>query len=81
MATMSYCAFENTLGDLQICVQNIQDAIDQGYADWSEYEQSNLPELIEVAEKLISKYEKMQRKEIKWIEDMTDEEVADLGLA
>jgi hypothetical protein len=78
MATMSYCAFENTVADLRICVENIQDAIDQGYADWSEYEQNNLPDLIETAQKLIDKYEKMERKNIKWIEDMTDEEVAEL---
>jgi len=51
MSNMSYCRFENTLGDLEDCFDNMSDE-----DDLSEGEKRARLEIIELAKRIISNY-------------------------
>ena len=52
MANMSYCRFENTVGDLQDCIEAIQDW-EEECKDLSSYEISALEDLLIQAREII----------------------------
>ena len=56
MPTLSYCAFENTSEDIQICVEKLKEAVQTRQIDWSEYETRALPLLVEQCELLVFYY-------------------------
>lgn len=73
MPTLSYCAFENTLGDLEICVEKLMEAVDTRTADWNEYEDSALPHLVQQAQFLVALYDKFVKMDIKRVDEDEDE--------
>jgi len=67
LPTLSYCAFENTSHDLEICVEKLMDAVDTRTADWSEYEAMALPDLVRQARTLVMLYDKFVTMKIEYV--------------
>jgi len=68
--TLSYCAFENTGADMEICVEKLMEAVDTSTADWSEYEAMALPDLVRQARTLVMLYDKFVTMKIEYgVED------------
>lgn len=68
MASMSYCRFENTLGDFSSCVEDMREAIENGQtmkeflSEMSEYEKPCVKALFEECFDFIDLYRKLERK-------------------
>lgn len=56
MTTMSYCAIENTRGDLSICYGVLEDLINNEESI-NEYEQRNLPGFIALCRGIVEMYD------------------------
>ena len=70
MPSMSYCRFENTLGDFSACVEDVREAIDNGLTmrefleDMSKYEAPCVEELYKEAKDFIRAFDILkERKE------------------
>lgn len=57
MPTMSYCAIENTLEDLNVCYDKLYALIHEEESI-NEDEQSNLPEFIRVCRDIVKMYDR-----------------------
>ena len=57
MPTMSYCAIENTLEDLNVCYDKLYALIHEEESI-NEDEQSNLPEFIRVCRSIVKMYDR-----------------------
>lgn len=68
MASMSYCRFENTLGDFSSCVEDMREAVDSGQSmkeflsEMSEYEKPCVKALFEECLDFIEVYKKLRGK-------------------
>ena len=69
MANMSYCRFENTLGDLRDCLYAVQEALDEGKtltefkASLNEYERSAFVRMLSVCEEFQQAFEELVTNE------------------
>ena len=57
MPTMSYCAIENTLEDLNVCSEVLYNLINEE-EPINEYEQENLPAFIQTCKEIIRMYDR-----------------------
>ena len=68
MASMSYCAFENTSTDMQQCIEMMQTALEEGKSltefikRKSQYEQRAVGQLYELCEEFIAAYNDLASK-------------------
>lgn len=76
MATMSYCAFENTMTDMRICVDKLREAVESGdhVADWGEEEGDCLPRLADLASAFAELYAEFRELGIKNQDEFADGE-------
>ena len=58
MSNMSYCAFENTLGDLRDCLELLDEAgsIEEYENDCNEYEKPCIRGLVEMCAEFVERY-------------------------
>lgn len=70
MPSMSYCRFENTLGDFSSCVEDMREALENGLTmrefteDMSQYERASIEPLYEECKMFIDLYTRLKaRKE------------------
>ena len=70
MANMSYCRFENTLGDLRDCLYAVQEALDEGktFTEFkktlsSDYERHAFMRMLYVCEEFQQAFEEMVTNE------------------
>ena len=68
MPTMSYCAFENTSSDLEVCLDKIKES-PNFLEDASEYERDGLETLLELCEEIVQHKGNIQDALTKWDED------------
>lgn len=68
MASMSYCRFENTVGDLRACVEDLATALDEDLtleqfieSRSSQYEQAAVRKLYLLCVELVDRYEDLER--------------------
>lgn len=57
MPTMSYCAIENTLEDLNVCSEVLYNLINEEESI-NEYEQEHLPDFIRTCKEIIRMYDR-----------------------
>lgn len=73
MPTMSYCAFENTANDLDVCLDKIKEGRDF-LEDASQYERDGLEDLLVLCEEIIQYKGDIQDALIKWDENDAEED-------
>lgn len=59
MSNMSYCRFENTSGDLQDCVNAMEEAETLAEMDLSKYEQAAMKRMVETAQEFLEHYDRL----------------------
>ena len=63
MASMSYCLFENTAGELDRCVDKMAEAISLKDLDLSEYEERAFHEMFRTARAFLAEHERLLNAE------------------
>jgi hypothetical protein len=61
---MSYCAFQNTVQEMEQCVEKVDEAIDEGSHDWDDCEVNALDRLKELSRNLLESIEEFEVKRI-----------------
>ncbi len=61
MANMSYCMFENTLGDLEQCVEAMEEAINLQDLHLSKYEMNCYHDMKELCERFLAQYNVLEQ--------------------
>lgn len=64
MPSMSYCAFENTVAEMEQCIEKVDEAVSEGSHDWSDYEVSALDKLKELSRTLLDAINEFETKRI-----------------
>ena len=70
---MSYCRFENTLGDLQDCHEALENIYDE-IKDMSTYEKQSLIPLIELCKEIANEFGTCELEDIQELIDNNAEE-------
>ena len=70
MANMSYCMFENTLGDLKQCVTAMEEACTFDELDLNQYEMDAYHDMKQLCERFLAQYSVLE-------ESMADEDLDD----
>jgi len=73
MPTMSYCAFENTSSDLEVCLDKIKEG-PNFLEDASEYERDGLETLLELCIEIVKYKGDIEDALVKWYEDAEAED-------
>ena len=65
MPSMSYCLFENTAGELDRCVERMQeaDSLADLVSDMSEYEERAFYEMFRIARDFLAQHERLLNSE------------------
>ena len=64
MPSMSYCAFQNTVQEMEQCVEKVDEAIDEGSHDWDDYEVNALDKVKDLSRNLLESIEEFEIKRI-----------------
>lgn len=64
MGSMSYCLFENTLGELSECVDRMSEAESLQDLDFNSYEMQAFHSMWRVAREFLAEHERLLRAEI-----------------
>lgn len=64
MGSMSYCLFENTLGELSNCVERMSEAETLADMDFNSYEVQAFHSMWRVAREFLAEHERLLRAEI-----------------
>lgn len=64
MPSMSYCAFENTVAEMEQCIEKVDEAIEVGSHDWDQDEVNALDKLKELSRTLLDAINEFETKRI-----------------
>ena len=64
MPSMSYCAFENTVAEMEQCIEKVDEAIEEGSHDWNQDEVNALDKLKELSRTLLDAINEFETKRI-----------------
>jgi len=64
MASMSYCLFENTAGELDRCVEKMAEAESLRDMDFSEYELRAFQSMYRIARDFLAEHERLLNAEV-----------------